>query len=109
MSNNHNQMPYSDRYREAAMDWCDKDAAARMLEECKSSFIATRKQELGDIADNKADKLVRSSEEYKDYIKKMVNAKTAANRAKIQLNYIEAKSWEQRSSEANRRAEMRLT
>jgi hypothetical protein len=38
-----------------------------------------------------------------------VNAKTAANRARVQLNYIEMKGWENRSAEATKRAEMRLT
>ena len=35
--------PFSELYREAADDWCDKDAAARMLEECKTAFLEKRK------------------------------------------------------------------
>lgn len=101
--------PHSEIYREAALDWVDKDAAARMLEECKTAFLEKKKTELGDMPDSHAERIVKASEEWRDYIKKMVNAKTAANRARVQLNYIEMKGWENRSAEATKRAEMRMT
>ena len=101
--------PHSEIYREAALDWVDKDAAARMLEECKSAFLEKKKTDLGEMPDSHAERIVKASEEWRDYIKKMVNAKTAANRAKVQLNYIEMKGWEVRSVEATKRAEMRLS
>jgi hypothetical protein len=101
--------PFSEIYREAAMDWVDKDAAARMLEECKTAFLAKMKSETGAKTDAEAERLVKVTPEWKDYIKKMVNAKTSANRAKVQLNYVEMKGWENRSQEATKRAEMRLT
>ena len=103
-----NERPWSDIYREAALDWVDKDAAARMLEECKSAFLEKRKTDLGDMPDSHAERIVKATEEWRDYIKCMVNAKTAANRAKVQLNYVEMRAWEERGAEANKRAEMRL-
>lgn len=101
--------PHSDIYREAALDWVDKDAAARMLEECKTAFLAKLKNESGETTDAAAERKVKVMPEWTDYIKRMVNAKTSANRAKVHLNYIEMKGWEARSGEATRRAEMRLT
>ena len=102
--------PYSELVREAAEDWCDKDAAARMLEECKTAFLEKRKNELDmDMPDSHRERIVKASDEWRDYLVKMVRARTAANRAKINLTYIETKGWESRSSEATKRAEMRLT
>ena len=101
--------PFSDIYREAALDWVDKDADARMLEECKTAFLAKLKNESGESTDAAAERKVKVMPEWTDYIKRMVNAKTAANRAKVHLNYVEMKGWESRSMEATKRAEMRLT
>ena len=101
--------PYSEIYREAALDWVDKDAAARMLEECKSAFLAKMKTETGAKTDAEAERQVKVTDEWKDYVRRMVNAKTAANRAKVHLNYVEMRGWENRSMEATKRAEMRLT
>ena len=102
--------PYSDLVREAAEEWCDADAAARMLEECKTAFLERRKNDLDpDLPDSHRERIVKASDEWRDYLVKMVRARTAANRAKIQLTYIETKGWENRSSEATRRAEMRLS
>lgn len=101
--------PFSDIYREAALDWVDKDAAARMLEECKTAFLAKLKNESGESTDAAAERKVKVMPEWTDYIKRMVNAKTAANRAKVHLNYVEMRGWENRSAEATKRAEMRLT
>jgi hypothetical protein len=110
MSYDGDNRPFSEIYREAAMDWVDKDAAARMLDENKTAFLEKRKNDLDpDLPDSHRERMIKASEEWRDYLKKMVNAKTAANRAKVQLNYIEMKGWENRSLEATKRAEMRLT
>lgn len=102
--------PYSELVREAAEDWCDKDAAARMLEECKTAFLEKRKNDLDpDLPDSHRERIVKASDEWRDYLVKMVRTRTAANRAKINLTYIETKGWENRSSEATKRAEMRMT
>jgi len=110
MSRDGDNRPHSEIYREAAEDWCDKDAAARMLEECKTAFLEKRKNDLDqDMPDSHRERIVKSSEEWRDYLVKMVRARTAANKAKINLEYIEMKGWENRSAEATKRAEMRLT
>ena len=87
----------------------DLDNAARLLEENKSIVLETNKLKLGgDMADNKAEKLVRASPEWAEYIKAMVQARTDANRAKQKLKWIEMRHREQESFEATKRAEMKL-
>ena len=103
-----NDTPISEQWRLAARDWVEMDAAARMLDEGKTTFLAQRKAALGDIPDSKAERLVKSSPEWSDYIKKMVNAKTAANRQKIELDYLRMRHMEWTSEEANARSERKL-
>lgn len=100
--------PYSEQYRIAAEEWADLDAAARMLEEGKTTYLAQRIAQHGDMPHNKAEREVKASSEWADYIKKMVNAKTRANKARIKLDYLKMRYWEEQGSNATRRAEMRM-
>lgn len=104
---NSNQ-PISEQYRLAALKWADLDGAARMLEEGKTTILAQWKTELGDIADNKAEKEVKSSERWADYIKKMVRTKTEANKARIEVEYLKMRHSEWQSEAANMRVERKL-
>jgi hypothetical protein len=103
-----NDTPVSEQYRLAALDWVTMDAAARMLEEGKTTFLAQQKARLGDIPDSKAERMVKSSPEWADYIKKMVNAKTVANKQKVELDYLKMRHMERTSEEANARSERKL-
>lgn len=100
--------PLSEQYRVAALRWADLDNAARMLEEGKTTFLAQRKAALGDIPDSHAEKQVKASPEWADYIKSMVRSKTQANVAKVELEYIRMKFAEWNSAEANQRIERKL-
>ena len=103
-----NDNPVSERYRLAALDWVAMDAAARMLEEGKTTYLAQQKATLGDIPDSKAERIVKASPEWADYIKKMVNTKTTANRQRVELDYLRMRHMERTSEEANARSERKL-
>lgn len=100
--------PASEVFRLAAKDWVDKQAAADLLEELKTTTLAQWKSEYGDIADNKAEKLVKAEPRWEDYIRKMVEARRLANLAKVKLEYLRMRYWEQTGHEATARAEMRM-
>jgi hypothetical protein len=104
----HNDVPVSEQYRLAAQQWVRVDAAARMLEEGKSAYIAQQITKLGEMPHAKAERIVKSSPEYSDYIKKMVNAKTAANEMKEELAWLKMRHMERTSEEANSRSERKL-
>ena len=108
MSDRRNDVPLSEQYRLAAMDWVAMDAAARMLEEGKTTYLAQQISKQGDIAHAKAERIVKSSAEWSDYIKKMVNAKTAANRQRVELDFLKMRHMERNSEEANARSERKL-
>jgi hypothetical protein len=102
-------IPIAEQYRLAAKSWCDLDGAARMLEEAKTAVLAQRMKALGDMPAAHSEREVKASEEWADYIKKMVDARTAANLAKVKLEWVRMRFSEWQSEEANKRAEMKLT
>lgn len=101
--------PISEQYRLAAMEWADLDAAARMLEGGKTTYLAQQKALLGDIPDSHAEKQVKASPQWSDYIKNMVRTKTAANKARIEIDYLKMKFAEWNSYEANQRVERKAS
>lgn len=102
------EQPLSEQFRLVAKAWCDLDGAARMLEECKTATLSTMMKRLGDKPAAHAERDVKASSEWHDYIKRMVETRTAANLKKVQLKYLELKFSEWQSAEANARSERRL-
>lgn len=99
---------WAEQYRLLGEDWVDKDAAASLLEETKTTFLNRRKSDLGDIADNKAERIVKSSPEWEDYVTKMVEARRIANLAKIHLEVVRMRYFKEQGENANARTEMRM-
>ena len=99
---------YAYQLREIGDRWVDADAAARMYEETKSSILAQKKAELGDIPDNKAERIVKSSRFWMDFITEGVNLRTEANRLKIQIEEIKMRHMINQSREATERAERKM-
>ncbi len=102
-------LPLSEQYRLVAKKWCDHDAAANLLEETKSAYLAKRMSQLGDTPVSRAEMTVKASDEWTDYITKMVKAREQATLLKVQLEYIRMKFMEWNSQTATQRAEMKLT
>ena len=64
--------------------------------------------ELGDMPVSKAEMNVKASDDWREFIASMVNARKEASKLKVQLEYIRMKFSEWQSIEASKRAEMRL-
>ena len=105
MSNN---APLSEIWKEAADDWVDKDAAARMLEETKSLRFAQLCAMQGDIPVNRAEQTVKASRNWYDEVTTIVNSRTEANKAKVRMESIKMRHSEHMNDEANHRTEARL-
>jgi hypothetical protein len=101
-------MPLSEQFRLIAKKWIDADAAASILEETKSAFLAQRMAEQGDVPVSRAEMAVKASGEWSTYVHEMVEARKKASLLKAQLEYIRMRFTEQQSVEATRRAEMKL-
>ena len=104
--------PVSEQYRVVAKQWCDAEAAASLLEDTKSAMLSTRIRQLIEaepgIALNRAEAEVKSSDEWREWITSMIEARKKANLLKCQLEYLRMRHGEQQSAEASKRAEMRL-
>ncbi len=100
--------PISEQYRITAKLWVDLDGAARMLESCKEPVLSQMVKRQGDVAVARAERDAKASPEWADYITKMVDARTAANLKRVQLEYLKMRHMEETSHNANARAERRL-
>lgn len=101
-------LPFSEQYRIIAKQWVDADAAANLLEECKTPTLSQKMVALGDMPVSRAEMLVKASDEWHNYIKVMVEARKRANLLRAQKDYIEMRAHEYQSAEATKRAEMKL-
>lgn len=101
-------IPWSEQFRIVAKSWVDADAAATILEDTKSAVMAERMLALGEMAVNKGEALVKASPEWKRHVEAIVNARRAANRLKVQMEYLRMKFQEWSSYEATKRTEARL-
>lgn len=108
VANDTSNLPWSEQYRLVAKDWVSADGAARLLEESKTAVQSQMMKARGDVPAAHAERDVKASKEWHDYIAKMVEARTAANLKRVQLKFIEMKAHEWQSENATRRAEMRL-
>jgi hypothetical protein len=101
-------VPISEEYRLIAHQWVDAEAAAELLEQTKSAYLAKRMVALGEMPVSKAETLVKASDGWTDYLHKMIAAREKATGLKVQLEYLRMKHMEWQSENATRRAEMRL-
>lgn len=101
-------VPLSEQYRLIASDWVAADAAANLLEESKSSYLAKRMAALGDMPVSRAEMQVKASEDWADYIAKMVHARERASLLKVETEFVRMQFQEWNSAEATRRSEMKL-
>jgi soluble cytochrome b562 len=99
-------------YAEYGKKWVSLNGAASLLEESKKSVfeemvnaVVSKEEKISKTA---AEGKVYSSPEWKDYVKKMVEARTLANKARIAMKYAEIRAQERNSEEAAARIERRI-
>ncbi|MGE5165321.1 MAG: hypothetical protein ACM3IH_15020 [Sphingobacteriales bacterium] len=100
--------PISEQFRLAGKEWVEAQSAAQMLEEAKSAVLSQMMMKLGDIPKSRAEMVVKASDEWMEYITKMVEARKTANLLQVKKVWLEMRSWEHNSEAADRRAEMKL-
>lgn len=100
--------PLSEEFLQAAESWVALDSAARLLEEGKSAFLSQRMMQSGEKTMAKAEMVVKASDDWADYIKRMNRSRTAANLAKVKVDFIKMRFSEQQSDAATERAAARL-
>jgi hypothetical protein len=101
--------PISELFRISSEEWADADAAANQLEETKSAVLAKMMMAEGDIPVSRAEMRVKASDEWREHIKKMVDARATATRLKVRVDYIKMRFSEWQAADANARVERRIS
>lgn len=101
-------LPLSEQYRTTAEAWVDADSAASLLEETKSAVLNRMMLDTKEKTVNRAEMIVKASDEWRDHVTKIVEARKRASILRVQMEYIKMKFNEWQSHEATRRAEMKL-
>lgn len=111
MTDPHHNHPPLEVWRLKAEEWAQLNRVAGLLEDGKSVVLSQLVNAL--VADGKsvaaAEREAKASEKYGDYLKSMHNAREKANFARIAADYEKEKIWENKSADANARAERRMT
>ena len=99
-----------EKWRLASVDWVEADDKASRAEEGRSIFLNELINALIEAGQKKTDaeRLARTCEEWKRYVRKMHELRRLANLAKIEMGNRDRMYWEATSMEANARAERRM-
>jgi len=113
MTDFHDQdKPISEQFRLVAKKFVEHDKAARLLEECKSATLSQKIQDHieknGDMPHNQAEREVKASKDWHNYLHEMVNERSEANLKKVQLEFIRMQFTEWQMNTATARDERKL-
>ena len=84
----------AERFRVIAKAWAKSDGRARQLEEMKSAVLARRMKALGDKPIAAAERDVKASQEWADFLTEMVQARVQANTERGEMEYLHMKFHE---------------
>ena len=105
--------PISEQFRLVAVAYADAEAAASLMEELKTTTLETMKSKMiaaqGEMPDNKSERLVKSSEAWREYIEQMCDHRAKATKLRLKLEYVRMRHSEWQSRDANARHEARLS
>ena len=89
-------------------DWADKNAAADLLEETKSTLLASLIRDNFALPAWKAEAEAKANVNYYMHLQAMVEARKQANLARVRYDGAKAMGEFARSAESTRRAEIQL-
>lgn len=82
-----------EKFRIVAIQFCDVDGAASLMEELKTTTLAKMKASMieqhGAMADNKCEMMVKCTEDWTAYVTEMVGLRTKAQKLKLQMTYLQ--------------------
>lgn len=106
------ERPISELYRITSHEWAEADGLAREFEERKSIYIAEQINKRCEfdskLSQAAAERQVKGSPEYADFIAQMTNARTEANHLRAEQKYLELRhsEWLVKNAAARREREM---
>lgn len=102
--------PLSQQFYECGLKHADLHAAASLLEETKSTVLAqlALSHTAQGVSVAKSELMAKADPVLEQHIKKMVEARRAANKAKVEMEFLKIKHWESQSQQATERTQARL-
>ena len=85
---------HAEQFRTMGRKWTESDGRARKLKEMKEHVLAKRAKAMGDRPVAAAERDVKASQEWADFLTEMVQARTQANRELIEVEYLHMKFFE---------------
>ena len=79
---------HAEQFRMEGQKWVQSDERARKHKELKDHELAKRMKALGDMAVAAAKRDVEASQAWADFLTEMVQARTQANRERIEVEYL---------------------
>jgi hypothetical protein len=102
----------SEQYRLLGLQWADAKAAYRVRDELKSVTLSRLKNKImgeqGQMSEAKAERLVKSSDEWEKYIRDMCSDEHRADRLRVEMKSIEIHQWEVNDKNSTVRSERRF-
>ncbi len=95
-------------YIDIGETWADKNGAACLLEETKATLFAKLARESNEPTAARAEWWAKSHPDYQAHVRSMVEARGAADRAKVHYDALRAHLDMLRTVESTKRAEMGL-
>lgn len=103
----------AEKFRLVALQYCDADAAASLMEELKTTTLAKMKaaiiEEQGAMADNTAERAAKCSDDWKEYIEAMCAHRAKATKLKLQLEHLRMLDRKEDREAWAARTEMRMS
>lgn len=110
---NRNRDHVREQWRLASLEWSAAEDRASRLESGKKLFLgdAVSRLKAGNeqMSEAKAERIAVTSPQYRDYLRKMHDARREANDLKIMAEDANRLYWELVNSEANERVERRMS
>lgn len=105
------ERPMSEQFRLVARKFCAANAKARRFEAIKSTELERRKKDLirerGPMPDAAAEREVKASDDWMQFLEEGVAAMNEAERHKLHMELLEIQRWEINDANASHRAEMK--
>jgi hypothetical protein len=102
-----------EEWRLAALKWVELDDNAQRLKDGKSIFfdelVATLLEHNKELRQTQAERMANTSDAYKQYLRKMHDARKAAAVQRIESEDADRRYWAHVNHEANERTERRMT
>lgn len=110
---NRNRDHVREQWRLASLEWSAAEDRASRLESGKKLFLgdAVCRLKAGNeqMSEAKAERIAVTSQQYRDYLRKMHDARREANDLKIMAEDANRLYWELVNSDANERVERRMS